>query len=679
MARRPQRQKAAAFFLVGLVSSLGFLPSFVRAETIELVTYYPAGSATTGDQHFRSITLGQDYQDLRPADGHAYIGGGVFIRGGNGDTNGDGVVTPQDALIVINYVNGGALPTPAQYAAGDIDGNGRLNAIDAELIAQVAAGTLTLAQARANGRVISDFAVSIDINGNVGIGIADPALRLHVVQDQNTTSIAGVSNPNAGNQAVTDFRVGQDVVTGNGRYGALNYYGGGTAVGFQGYGNPNQVSLVAALGAVNGLTIATNANAPIKFLTNTSGVNNERMRINGAGQVGIGVVNPAAGAALDIASGDLFVRNAANNNNHVRIRGPTDGNTGIELRSETQGGTPYIDFANDNAADYDVRFIMTDNDGLLIDGANMIRHRYVGTNFIPSQLALSKGRGTEAAPARPLAGDGLGWIRLQGVSLNAAFPFYDGATIQGLAANNWSNTSAPADLVFSTTPVNATGSAERMRIASNGNVGIGGTPIYKLDVIGSLGNIPRIYSRTTDGSLTRLGLQSTNRHWSISNYGTQFNPQGSFNIADETSGIVRLTITTGGNLNFNGTATKPGGGGWGNSSDVRLKKNIEPMAGALEKMLALRGVTFEWKEPQKQGNQTGFQMGMVGQEVEKIFPEWVSQDSEGMRVVSIRGFEALTVEAVRELKQQNDQLRAQLGAQEREIQALQKKLQEISV
>ncbi|GEM_PF-2457961 len=496
-------------FLVGLVSFLSFSSSGVRAEIIELVTYYPSGGSGGSDPQLRSLRVGTAYAGTpSPGNGIALIfdSVGIGIPAGGGD--------PIGALEVRGVAGG---PDRAVFLPG-------------------AGGTL-----------------------NVGIGIVDPALRLHVVQDQNTTSIAGVSNPNAGNQAVTDFRVGQDVVTGNGQYGALNYYGSGTAAGFQGYGNPNQVSLVAALGAVNGLTIATNANAPIRFLTNTSGVNNERMRINGAGQVGIGVVNPAAGAALDIASGDLFVRNTAANNNHVRIRGPSDANTGIELRSETLGGTPYIDFANDGAVDYDVRLIMTGNDGLLVDGSNITRFRYVGADLIPSQLALSKGRGTEAAPARPLAGDGLGMLRLQGVSLNAAIPFYDGAVIQGLAANNWSNTSAPADLVFSTTPVNVTGSLERMRIASNGNVGIGGTPVYKLDVIGSLGNIPRIYSRTTDGSLTRLGLQSTNRHWSISNYGTQFNPQGSFNIADESSGIVRLTIAINGRTTLNGGLTVVGG------------------------------------------------------------------------------------------------------------------------
>jgi len=77
------------------------------------------------------------------------------------------------------------------------------------------------------------------------------------------------------------------------------------------------------------------------------------------------------------------------------------------------------------------------------------------------------------------------------------------------------------------------------------------------------------------------------------------------------------------------------------------------LTGALERMLALRGVAFEWKNPASHGDLTGKQMGMIGQEVAKVFPEWVSEDSAGMKLLSIRGFEALTVEAVRELKAEN--------------------------
>lgn len=50
------------------------------------------------------------------------------------------------------------------------------------------------------------------------------------------------------------------------------------------------------------------------------------------------------------------------------------------------------------------------------------------------------------------------------------------------------------------------------------------------------------------GNMARLTLQNTNRNWSISNYGSQFAPNGNFVIADETAGAVRFSIDSSGRL-----------------------------------------------------------------------------------------------------------------------------------
>ncbi|MBI4218261.1 MAG: tail fiber domain-containing protein [Elusimicrobia bacterium] len=104
------------------------------------------------------------------------------------------------------------------------------------------------------------------------------------------------------------------------------------------------------------------------------------------------------------------------------------------------------------------------------------------------------------------------------------------------------------------------------------------------------------------------------------------------------------------------SAAKPGGGSWTVSSDARLKKNIKQLEGSLGKLLSLRGVTYEWKEPEKHGNLTGTRLGMIAQDVEKVFPEWVGTDSAGYKSLTVSGFEALTVESFRELNQENDRL-----------------------
>ena len=82
-----------------------------------------------------------------------------------------------------------------------------------------------------------------------------------------------------------------------------------------------------------------------------------------------------------------------------------------------------------------------------------------------------------------------------------------------------------------------------IRIDASGNVGIGvASAGHRLQVTGGY-----IAQQQTDGSMARISLINTNRNWSLSNYGTAFSPTGSFHIADETAGLVRFSIDSGGN------------------------------------------------------------------------------------------------------------------------------------
>jgi hypothetical protein len=49
----------------------------------------------------------------------------------------------------------------------------------------------------------------------------------------------------------------------------------------------------------------------------------------------------------------------ASNNDYFRFN--NDGNIGLELRSGTTGGTPYIDFSNDASSNYDARILLSNN------------------------------------------------------------------------------------------------------------------------------------------------------------------------------------------------------------------------------------------------------------------------------------------------------------------------------
>jgi hypothetical protein len=122
----------------------------------------------------------------------------------------------------------------------------------------------------------------------------------------------------------------------------------------------------------------------------------------------------------------------------------------------------------------------------------------------------------------------------------------------------------------------------------------------------------------------------------------------------------RLSIDALGNMTITANAYKPGGGSWAASSDGRLKKNVQPLGHALDRMLALKGVTFEYSHPDSGMHPEGTFTGFIAQEVEKVFPNWIGHDNDNYLTVGPQGFEAITVEALRELKTTQDERVAKL-------------------
>lgn len=103
-----------------------------------------------------------------------------------------------------------------------------------------------------------------------------------------------------------------------------------------------------------------------------------------------------------------------------------------------------------------------------------------------------------------------------------------------------------------------------------------------------------------------------------------------------------------------GDAAKPGGGSWSSLSDARLKRDVQPLRGALDRLLSLQGVSFYFRDPATIHERAGLRIGMIAQDVEPVFPDWVETGADGFRRLTFRGFEALTVEALRELRAEKD-------------------------
>jgi len=128
--------------------------------------------------------------------------------------------------------------------------------------------------------------------------------------------------------------------------------------------------------------------------------------------------------------------------------------------------------------------------------------------------------------------------------------------------------------------------------------------------------------------------------------------------ADNQAETVSLTLTGGGNLTITG-AYSP--------SDIRLKKDVVEINNSLDKLTLLRGVTFRWKDPSKP---QGEQIGVIAQDVKEVFPQLVLSDPSGTLSVNYAGLVAPLIEAVKELKADNNNLRAANDNEAVQIKAL---------
>lgn len=96
-------------------------------------------------------------------------------------------------------------------------------------------------------------------------------------------------------------------------------------------------------------------------------------------------------------------------------------------------------------------------------------------------------------------------------------------------------------------------------------------------------------------------------------------------------------------------------------SDIRLKENITPLSGAIEKVSSLKGIYFNFKGKSSDNRE----IGVIAQDVEKVLPELVSTNEQGYKSVDYTKLTPVLIEAVKELKAENELLKQRLDALER--------------
>jgi len=107
-----------------------------------------------------------------------------------------------------------------------------------------------------------------------------------------------------------------------------------------------------------------------------------------------------------------------------------------------------------------------------------------------------------------------------------------------------------------------------------------------------------------------------------------------------------------GDLTITGSCT-------GCSSDLALKQDLLPLDHALDKILHLSGYTFHWSAQAERETSAfpGRQIGIIAQEVEPYFPELVGIDSRGYKFIRYQKLVVPLIEAIKELRQENDVIR----------------------
>ena len=86
-----------------------------------------------------------------------------------------------------------------------------------------------------------------------------------------------------------------------------------------------------------------------------------------------------------------------------------------------------------------------------------------------------------------------------------------------------------------------------------------------------------------------------------------------------------------------------------NSSDERLKDNVEPIKFPLDKLGKIGGYTFDWND--KQQIYHGHDVGVLAQEIEEVLPEAVKDRGSGYKGVQYDKIIPLLIEGIKELKE----------------------------
>ena len=408
----------------------------------------------------------------------------------------------------------------------------------------------------------------IDSSGNVGIGTTSPVtnnarLSLKANGDYDAGLAIG-SNSSAANWARLDFQ---------------NTNAASPAIIYQ-----DQLGTLA---------IRTDGAYPITFYTNGS---NERMRIDSSGNVGIGTSSPNTKFTVNgnaNLTGNLYTPDYG----YIGNSGGTFSgiNTGFQTLS---GGSGYLlALTNGNER---MRIDSSGNVGIGNPAANtndqvggvrplIVSKSDSATTIAGSQSSIVIGNSDTTTNNTSQ----LTFAAITGANTT----YFASAAISCIYGARTNGQYATGQLVFSTSSGTNSAPTEKMRIDTSGNLLVGTTS--QVGFNGGAGaniNANGAFRNGVSGS----GDSSAWQRSSTGNYLAFF------------YGALNSNPSAVGSINTNGTNTT-----YSTSSDYRLKKDVQPMTGALAKVVALNPVTYTWKANGSSGE------GFIAHELQAVVPDAV--------------------------------------------------------
>jgi hypothetical protein len=405
----------------------------------------------------------------------------------------------------------------------------------------------------------------IDTSGNVGIGTSSPGSKL----DVSSSSYNIVASRSTGGYAAFQrlAPTGQQ---------AYDFY---------------------TINGVEAGRITVDGSNFMAFATGSSAT--ERMRIDTSGNVGIGTTSP--GAKLDV-NGTAYLRNTVYLGSSVTQTIAADSTT-LYLR-----GTA-VAFQDASATTTKMYIDSSGNVGIGTASPGAKLDVQAATNATARVKASSSGYALLEIDAASASQSILRFLANGTESARITSPVNE-------AANQ---------LTFST----GTGSTERMRIDTSGNLLVGTTT----SLIGTTFRSSAGVSTYRPTSTSSDGI-----HHFYSDIGG--------------SGSLKSYIEA--------------DGSYLNVSDIQFKTNITPARSYLQDLLKVNIVNYSWKDDE----QAERKLGVIAQQVEEVFPSLVKtvtankQTGETQKMLPQEVFIVMLITAVQELSAKNDALDARLAALE---------------